>query len=41
MVAVRSPSAASPMPVTPSSVSTSTIVLVTEAVEPSAYTYGA
>ena len=33
--ALRSPSAHSPMPVRPSSVSTSTIVFVTDAVEPS------
>ena len=35
MSPLRSPSAHSPTPVTPSSVSTSTIVFVTEAVEPS------
>ena len=39
--ALRSPSAHSPMPVTPSSVSTSTIVFVTDAVDPSENRYGA
>ncbi len=35
MSALRSPSAHSPTPVRPSSVSTSTIVFVTDAVDPS------